>query len=273
MSTGKPASDALNAEAAIQRLMQSHGGPLYQLACRFCGSRDEAEDLVQEVFMQAFRAWSTFRGESSEKTWLYRIAARACQRMHRPRAGQPERVGSLDALLSTGEPLIAVIPAEQDTALQQQIRAEARSRLETAITELPDAFRVPLILKEIAGFNVREVAEVLGLEEGTVRSRVHRARLRLRDAVDGAIPRGTRPAPPPAYDEQTCLDLLHAKQAALDRGVPFESAVICDRCRSVFASLDLAQDVCRDLADEPLPEPVRRRLEERIRSAAATADS
>jgi len=250
-------------------MIREHGGQLYHLAFRFCGSRDEAEDLVQEVFLNAYKGWDSFRGDSSEKTWLYRIAARACQRMHRKRSGEPDRIGSLHDLLPFGDPLIAVIPSDDDGALEQQVRAEARERLEAEITRLPEDFRVPLILKEIVGFGVREVADILGLEEATARSRVHRARLKLRAAVDKALPRGAEPAPPPAYPEQTCLDLLNAKQEALDRGVPFDGSVICARCRSVFASLDLTQQVCRDLAADELPPEVAERLRERLAGKGA----
>ena len=235
MDAGPPTS------RPIARLVEEHAGQLYQLAFRFCGSRDEAEDLVQEVFLHAHRSWDGFRGESSEKTWLYKIAARACQRMHRKRSCEPDQIGSLHDLLPFGDPLIAVIASEKDDLLQQQIWREAKERLETEMTGLPDEFRVPLILKEIVGFSLREVGEVLGIEEATAKSRVHRARLKLRAAVEKALPKTSEPAPPPAYEEQTCLDLLNAKQDALDRGVAFDTSVICQRCQSVFASLDLTQ--------------------------------
>jgi len=252
------------AHAAIRRLVDDYGGQLYSLARRFCSSRDEAEDLVQEVFLQAFRSWHQFRGQADPKTWLFRIAARSCQRMHRKKSGEPDRIASLETPLPFGERLIAVIADDQTDALQAQIRAEAIERVEAEIARLPDEFRVPLVLKDLVGFSIRDVAGMLGIEEGTVRSRVHRARLKLRAAVDASLPKDPDPAPPPAYDEQTCLDLLNAKQEALDRGVPFDTAVICDRCRSVFASLDLTQDACRSLADGALPAGVQKRLLERI---------
>lgn len=258
-----------NARDATERLVDTHGGLLYQLALRFCGSADEADDLVQEVFLQAFRAWEGFRGDADEKTWLYRIAARACQRMHRKRAGEPERIGSLEELLPFGQDSVGRLPTELDDGLRVQLRKEARERVEQAIVALPTEFRVPLILKEIVGFGVREVAAVLDLEEGTVRSRVHRARLKLRALVDGAIPRAAGPVPPPTYDEQTCLDLLNAKQDALDRGVAFESSVICRRCQAVFASLDVTQQACRDLAADTVPEALRTRLAARLAAAEA----
>jgi len=180
--------------------------------------------------------------------------------MHRRRSGEPQRIGSLDELLPFGDPLIAVIPDEQDDATREQIRRESRERVERAIAELPEEFRMPLVLKEIIGFSVPETADILGLEEGTVKSRVHRARLKLRAALDAAIPRDPRPADPPAYSRQMCLDLLNAKQDALDRGVPFNNEIICDRCRSVFASLDLTQQTCRELSQGAMPAGLRERL-------------
>ena len=67
---------------SFEQLVNEHGGTLYSLGLRFCGDRTQAEDMVQEVFLQAFRAWDGFEGRSSVKTWLYTIATRACQRMH-----------------------------------------------------------------------------------------------------------------------------------------------------------------------------------------------
>ncbi|MCA9242721.1 MAG: sigma-70 family RNA polymerase sigma factor [Phycisphaerales bacterium] len=254
------------ADSALPRLVDEYGGLIYSLGLRFCGDRHDAEDLVQEVFTQAMRSWDAFEGRSSPKTWLYTIAARACQRMHRRRAGEPARIGSLDELLPFGEPRIAAIAADQEEPLQAQIRAEARERVERLIAELPDEFRVPLILKEIVGLSSPEVAQILGLEEGTVRSRVHRARLRLRAEVDRVLPRQPGEAAEPAYPAQVCLDLLEAKQEALDRGVPFSQDVICDRCLSVFASLDVTQQACRDLAAGALPSELRERLLAALRS-------
>lgn len=265
----QPGENNGSASNAVRRLVDEHGGQIYSLAERFCGSREEAEDLVQEVFLQAFRGWGGFRADASEKTWLYRIAARACQRMQRKRSGEPDQIGSLDELLPFGEPLIAAIPGEQNDPLQQQIRREAGERVESVIASLPDDFRVPLVLKEIVGFSVREVSAVLGIEEGTVRSRVHRARLKLRSAVDAVIPRTEEPAPPLAYERQTCLDLLATKQEALDRGVEFDTSVICERCRSVFASMDLTHEVCRSLSQDHVPRVLRERL---LASLARSAD-
>lgn len=259
-----------DARSAVARLVAEHGGQLYGLARRFCGSDTEAEDLVQEVYLAALKGWDTFRHESSERSWLYTIAAHACQRMHRKKAGEPARIGSLEELLPFGEASIASLPGELPDELARHAERDAKDRVEREIARLPEEFRMPLVLKEIVGLGVAEVARILGLEEGTVRSRLHRARLKLRSAVDAALPRAPGEAPPPAYSEQTCLDLLNAKQEALDKGVPFDSKVICERCQSVFATLDLTQRVCQELAVGRLPGGVRERLVQRLAGQETT---
>jgi len=258
----KPAStdQSSQSDESFERLVDEHGGTLYSLGLRFCGDRTQAEDLVQEVFLQAFKAWGGFEGRSSPKTWLYTIAARACQRMHRKKSGEPERIGSVDELLPFGEPLIATIPSDEDEAATLQIRKEAKERLEAAIVLLPTDFRVPLILKEIVGLSIQEVANILGLAEGTVRSRVHRARLKLRKSIEEGLPKIDMSDSPPVYSVQTCLDLLNAKQEALDRNVPFDSAVLCEKCKSVFATLDLTHEACLDLARGDLPIQLRNKV-------------
>ncbi|MGE0480842.1 MAG: RNA polymerase sigma factor [Phycisphaerae bacterium] len=268
MINGEPPTDDVRPDdAELRELVDQYGGQLYSLGLRFCGDTHDAEDLVQEVFLSAYRAWDSFEGRSSRKTWLYTIATRACQRMHRLRAGEPKQIGSLDELLPFGESRIAALVADQDAPAQVHIRREARERAERAIASLPDDHRVPLILKDVVELSITEIGEILGLPEGTVKSRVHRARLRVRADVDGALPRDSHEAPPPAYPVQVCLDLLNAKQEALDRGVPFDREIICERCLSVFASLDLAQDACRELVERDLPTQLRQRLLAALKTA------
>jgi RNA polymerase sigma-70 factor (ECF subfamily) len=251
-----------NPREAMTRLVDEQGGLLYSLGLRFCGDAGEAEDLVQETFIQAFRNWGSFEHRSKVSTWLYSIAARVCQRMHRKRAGEPENIGSLQELLPFGEPLIAQIASDLEEEVVSQIRKESLEEMEARIAELPLEFRMPLVLKDIVGLSVPEISEATGMQEGTVKSRVHRARLKLRLLIDGKLPRTDESPPPAAYPIQVCLDLLDAKQTSLDRNTEFRSEVICQRCQSVFASLDLTQDVCGELARGKIPEGLRGRLEE-----------
>lgn len=169
-------------------------------------------------------------------------------------------MASLEELLPFGEPEVAVLPSERDDIAAEQLRREGRERVGEAIASLPVTFRLPLVLKEIIGFSITEVAHILGIKEATAKTRVHRARLRVRQALDAALPR--KQGPPPVYSKQICLDLLRAKQESLDRGGEFPRAkeIICERCQVVFATMDLAQEVCRDIGEGGLPEELRKLL-------------
>ncbi len=255
------------AEVAIPRLLDAHGGRIYALALRLCRRPEDAEDLVQEIFLQAFRKWEQFDGRSSPTTWLFTIAVRACQRMHRRRAGQPQRIESLDELMPFNEARLATVPPDQKHGAGERAQREAVERVEEAIASLPAEFRLPLVLKDIVELPVADVATALRLKPATVKTRLHRARLRLRRALIETLPR--RDGPPAAYAKQVCLDLLRAKQDALDRGVPFPvgGEVICERCRSIFATLDWTNDLCGQIAQGELPTHLRQRLLAAVESA------
>lgn len=248
-------------EVAIPRLMDEHGGRLYRMATRICRTPQEAEDLVQETFLQAFRKWDQFEGRSSPITWLYTIASRQCQRFHRKRSGEPSQLESLEELLPSSEVGIPVLDVDESN-----LRLQAEERVGQGIAALPLEYRMPLILKDIAELSVAEVGEVLGLKPTTVKTRVHRARLKLRKVLIEGLPQ--RDAPPPPSDRQFCLDLLRAKQEALDRGVPLEfgGRTLCDRCAETFRALDITQDACRALGSGRLPDEIRRFLEENLES-------
>lgn len=247
-------------EIALPRLVAAQGGRLYQIGLRFCGSPEEAEDLVQETFLQAFRKWHQFEGRSDPATWLYSIAVRICQRRHRRRAGEPAHIASLSELLPAASAGVPDLPSPDAGPLEARLRSEAREVVEAAIARLPTPFRLALVLKDIAELSVDEVAQVLGLKPATVKTRVHRARLQLRRDLSETL--SQRAAPPPDHAQRVCLDLLHAKQQALDRGVPFPvpQEELCTRCAALFATLDLAQGACHEMGQGPLPTPVRQAL-------------
>ena len=241
--------EGLGKEQALPLLVEQEGPRLHTLALRFCGNPDQAEDLVQEVFLQAFRAWDRFRGESQVSTWLYRIAARACIRMQRKRAGEPDHMESLEDLLPSGERKLAHVPGPGEEPLARELREESRRAVQRAIVELPEAFRMPLVLRELVGLSVAEIAEIVDVPAATVKTRMHRARLKMRKALEESLPKKEVPAF--SLDRAICLDLLEAKQTCLDQGLAFDfpSGVFCERCDEVFRSLDFAQELCQ-LASE-----------------------
>ena len=145
-----------------------------------------------------------------------------------------------------------------DDPLNEQIRREGIELVQGAILELPMDFRMPLVLKDIIGLPLSQIAAILDVKEATVKTRVHRARLKVRKGLEQVMVR--RVLPPAAYERQVCLDLLEAKQDALDRGAPMPENIVCDRCREVFASLDFGQELCARLGDGEIPGEVRDRL-------------
>lgn len=252
------------AEAAIPRLMDDYADHIYGLGLRLCDDPEKAEDLVQETFLRALRSWDGFDGRSKPSTWLYTIASRACQRMERRRAGEPRHTRSLEQRLPTGETAVIDLPAGGETPLEWLERRDVVDAVRRAIDSLPLHFRLPLVLKEIEDLSVEDVAKVLGIKPATVKTRLHRARLLVRDELSKPLP---HKEPTATHEsEGQCLDLLWAKQEALDRGVdfPIPGEQLCERCRSVFATLDMAEDVCHALGNVSLPEHARRKLEERV---------
>jgi RNA polymerase sigma-70 factor (ECF subfamily) len=252
-------------DLALPKLVEQEGPRLYALARRFCQNPEDAEDLVQEVFMTAFRTWDQFRGESKVGTWLYTIAARACMKMQRRRVGEPTELASLDELMPKGEPRMASLPGPDEDPLSEQMREEGRAAIQQAIAELPEAFRMPIVLREIVGLPLADIAGVLQIPEATVKTRLHRARLKLRQALEGNLP--VREVPTYTLDKAICLDLLQAKQTSLDLGLTFEfpQGVFCERCSEVFRTMDLTQEFCSITPGVEWPAELGRQVLQRFR--------
>jgi RNA polymerase sigma-70 factor (ECF subfamily) len=249
--------------AAVQRLMDEEGDRMFGLGLKLCGNHAEAEDLVQETFLQAFRKWEQFEGRSEPTSWLYTIASRICQRRNRRRAGEPARMESLSSLLPSGDPTVAELPSPEAGPLEEHLRREMQESVDRALAKLPLHLRLPLLLKDIAELSVAQVADILGIKRATVKTRVHRARLALRKELAATLPQ--RSAAAPDHSKQVCLDLLSAKQEALDRGVefPVPADELCSRCRSLLSTLELTYDVCRQFSDKELPDSVRQSILEK----------
>lgn len=262
---GRPAGEA------IPRLVEREGARVLGLSLKLCRNRADAEDLVQETFLQAFRNWDQFEGRSDPSSWLYTIAARACARRYRRRSGEPARMESLDELLPSGEARVAMVPSGGGSAFDEHRRREIGEIVDRALGALPRDFRVPLVLKEIAGLSLREIAEVLDLKPATVKTRVHRGRLALRKELASNLP--SRTAPPPDHEREVCLDLLRSKLTAMDRGVefPVPDEELCERCRSLFDSLDLTAEACRWIHEGPLPDRLRLELLATLEGSDATS--
>jgi RNA polymerase sigma-70 factor (ECF subfamily) len=250
----------------FERLVADFAPKVYALALRTCGSHAQAEEAVQDTFLQATRSWPRFRRDSKPSTWLYTIALRACRR--RRRTASRRTVPALSSLMPFTDTSVADLRSGVPTPDELQEHAETRAALERAVLRLPEAFRLAVVLKDILELPTPDVARVLGVQEKTVKTRVHRARLMLREAIIKGVPQ--REAPRPSYQRQVCADLLRAKLEAMDHGrrFPMSQEVMCERCRSVFAELDLTQNACAALAAEHAPASVLLRLRELVLTPA-----
>lgn len=161
---------------AFEELYRAHAGRLFSVATRMLGNSADAEDLLQDIFLTAHRKLDSFRGESALGTWLYRLATNLCLDYLRSRAGRSSQLtGSLDdetGLFDAGTSSLAE-------------RTVTRMDLERALARLPEGCRAAFVLHDVEGLEHREVAEILGIAEGTSKSQVHKARLRLRAMLAG----------------------------------------------------------------------------------------
>ncbi len=186
----KPARDGAAPDGksvvAFDRLYRDHVDRMYRFAQRLCGSPEDAKDLVQETFLSAYRNLKSFRGESSVSTWLYTIAAHACQRMRRKRKGEPDYKLSLDALIPTSDGDIPMQVPGGDLSPEERLQfKELRRSLHSAVHKLPKKYRMVLVLRDMEGLSAKEVGAVMGLTERAVKSRLHRARLFVRLELSG----------------------------------------------------------------------------------------
>ena len=167
-------------EAAFTALVELHQEQIYRLALRMTGSREDAADLTQETFLRAWRGLASFHGESAFSTWLYRLCSNACVDFLRRRARRPA-VSLTVAEDDDGEgERIRDIPDDRPSPEEEAERSERLDALRTALARLSDDHREILVLRELEGLSYAEIADTLGLEEGTVKSRIARARLALR---------------------------------------------------------------------------------------------
>lgn len=165
----------------FDRLYRNHVDLVYRYAHRLCGEVEAAKDLVQETFLNAYKGFNSFRGDSQVSTWLYTIASRACLRMRRKRKGEPERALSLDEFVPTSDGEFRLqIPMEGLTPEEALQNKELRDALDQAIDKLPKKYRMALVLRDMEGLSAKDAGAIMGLNERAVKSRLHRARLFVR---------------------------------------------------------------------------------------------
>ncbi|CAN5857521.1 sigma-70 family RNA polymerase sigma factor [soil metagenome] len=161
---------------AFEEVYRAHSAKLFGLVLRMVGNAADAEDLLQDIFLAAHRKLDGFRGESALGTWLYRLAMNQCLDYLRSRSAKTSQL--TDALDDE-----RALPETGGRGIAEQ--AVSKVDLERALAQLPEGCRAAFLLYDVEGLEHREVAEALGIAEGTSKSQVHKARLKLRGLLGG----------------------------------------------------------------------------------------
>ena len=161
---------------AFEQLIHLYEKRVFALTSRMCKNPSDAEEAAQEAFLAAWQGLKFFRGESSFSTWLYRLASNACVDVLRKEGRHQAAAGpSLD-----DEETMLEIPDEAATPHTLAEQAELKKQIEEGLAALPEEYRTVLVLREIHQQSYDEIAEILSLDLGTVKSRISRGRKRLR---------------------------------------------------------------------------------------------
>lgn len=163
-------------ESAFEALVRRHEQRVFRLLLRMMGSREEAEDVAQETFLSLYRHGRRFRGEARFSTFVYRVAANAALNRRRTLGRSRNRVKKLAERHAAGDDLPSSPRDPEDATAGGELSDHVRD----ALQRLSPALRMPVVLYDIDGLSYAEIAKVLGVAEGTVKSRIHRARQALR---------------------------------------------------------------------------------------------
>jgi RNA polymerase sigma-70 factor (ECF subfamily) len=171
--------------AAFEELLSRYEDKVFRLAQRIVRNETDAKEILQETFVQIWRKLDTFKGESQFGSWVYRIATNAAlmrlrtQRRHPEVSTEELPIGYLD---NYGQ----VPPPRENWSLRPDDElqsAELRAHIQKAVDALPDIYRTVFVIRDVEGLSTEETAEVLGISVPTVKTRLHRARIALRDAI------------------------------------------------------------------------------------------
>ena len=266
--TGPHENDLLEAAragdtGALETLLEEQEPRLYRFARRLCGHHEDAEDVLQESLLAAARGLSGFRGASSLSTWLFSIARSACIKKRRRSRFAPTEVS-----LDSGEADAAREHPDANPGPEEILHARrVEAALEQAIAGLDRKYREIFVLRDVEGLTAPEVAAVTGLSVAAIKSRLHRARARVREELAPLLTPGEGVF---AASEGPCPDVVKLFSRFLEGDISPKTCAgmeehlqACPRCR---ASCDALKEVLRRCRTAPSP-AVPAALQERVRAA------
>ena len=250
--------------AAIDQILDRHQKKVFRFGLRMCGSEEDARDVLQETLLAAFKRMHDFRGDASLSTWLFQIARSFCTKKRRRVQGEPASTVSLEAPEAAAVPTIQAGPDDQAEA------REIGALLHAAILALPEGYREAIVLRDVEGLPAEEAARVLGIEVGALKSRLHRARLELREKLAGML------SDPAAPGQVACPGLAAELSAYV--GADIDQATCqriedhlsrCPRCESTCSTLKRSVALCSRVPGGEVPASIRTAVRQALHAATA----
>jgi RNA polymerase sigma-70 factor (ECF subfamily) len=248
---------------ALEELLKEHQARIYRFGLKMCGQPEDAQDVVQETMFAAARTIRGFRGTSSISTWLYSIARSFCIKKRRRSVFAPEVV-SLDAESENAREAAGPAPDPERTLAEREMAAA----LGSAIADLDPGMREVLVLRDVEGLSAAEVAKVTGLGVAAVKSRLHRARLAVRERLGPLV----HPVLPPAPGPGGCPDVVALLSRHLEGDIAPEVCADmerhvsrCPRCGAACESLRRTLRLCSTTPPVALPPSLKESIRKGIR--------
>ena len=245
-------------EAALEALLQEVQPQLYRFSMKMCRHTEDAEDVLQDSMMTLARSFRDFRGASSLSTWLFTIARSFCIKKRLKSKFAPKQEESLDALSHREKNHLEAPGPNPETQTESR---EIWEQVQAGIARMEPAYREILVLRDIEGLSAKEVAEVVDISVPAVKSRLHRARAQLREAL----------AASPYKPRIGCPDIRRVFSEHLEGDI---SADICSNMEAHVAECTICAEECNSLklalhacssAPADVPEEVKRRVREALR--------
>ena len=257
-------------ERALALLQQT----AFSFSMKVCGHREDAEDTAQETLLRTVPQLPQFDSPEALAVWMYKVARSRCLMSRRRSKFAPKQNLSLDDLLPDRSQLEALTASRDGGPEQQLLREENREELQRAVLKIPPDYRMVLVLHDMEELSTEEVARITGLREGTVRVRLHRARVFLRNQLARKIaPAAARAKSQPSA---RCKRLFALLSDYVDRRIdPSLCADVeghlgdCSPCKAFLASLEETVRRCKRHCTEELKAKVRAQVRDLIRESAA----
>lgn len=256
-------------DAAVEQALALLQNTVFSFSMRVCGHREDAEDTMQEVLLKSVPHLSKFDSPKALVVWLYKVAKSRCLMSRRKSKFAPAHELSLQELMPDGKELEQLSAGAKISPESFAIRGEQAARLRAAVQKLSPPYRIILVLRDMEGLTDEEVAEITGVRPGTVRVRLHRARLFVRkELMKSWVPREKTKAPQPSHSAKSlrparCKDMFAELSDYLDEQLDdslcreLEAHLnSCGPCQAFLATLKATIEQCRRSGRECSPKSV-----------------